>query len=749
MRWFRGPILLLIASLSLATAASATWNLTSIRDRRNFNLSSSRFDPAGNPAIAFGAGSLYYAAWNGSAWDLQTVARGCAGERGASLSFDGVGRPAISYHDDAGALQLARWNGATWAIEVVDASVVVDGATSLALDGTGNPAIAYHDATNDDLRYASSDGTTWTVTTVDGGAGRVGEYLSLAMDAAGRPAIGYHDHGNRDLKLARFDGSAWRLEVVDGMLDDGRWASLAFDGSGNPGLSYAEGSAPADIKYAHWNGSSWDLEYVMVSTSVLAGTSLGFDGGGNPGIAYFSDFGGPGAVYYAVKTGPSAWSSRRADPAVGTGAFPSLAFDLTGNPGISYIDIENYTIKFTRLVGPAFSPEHVVGYGPWGGISIAFDGADQPAVSFGDGTLGGLQLARFDGSSWTVGSVDPGFWAGSASSLRFDGSGNPVIAYDDRATGVLKLARWNGTSWVLEVVDGPSSDPTAPMAPSLAMDAAGRPAVSYNFWSGSSFSLKLARWTGTAWTREVVVPDISTSFDNPRTLGFDGSGNPAIVYLKGLPEELRFTIWNGTTWDDQLVESAAVGAFGPTFAFDGAGTPTIVYSATGPAVKLAWRSGAIWRNEIVDSGYAGSVAIDPAGNPVVSYGGVTTVLRLARWDGVAWSYETVTSGIERALAISPSGKTAIVYGGRTECDALAVALSGNDAAVHRGVVGSFTPGWQSAALPLISLNDDQTPPFPAPTGLPGASPTRLPRRQRCCSTACCSLAMSGSATRFV
>jgi hypothetical protein len=38
---------------------------------------------------------------------------------------------------------------------------------------------------------------------------------------------------------------------------------------------------------------------------------------------------------------------------------------------------------------------------------------------------------------------------------------------------------------------------------------------------------------------------------------------------------------------------------------------------------------------------------------------------------------------------------------------------------HRGVIGSFSPGWQSASLPLTSDNDDETSPFPVAATLPG------------------------------
>ncbi|MEE8389283.1 MAG: hypothetical protein V3S14_00595 [Anaerolineae bacterium] len=74
--------------------------------------------------------------------------------------------------------------------------------TSLALDGAGHPHISYFDDTNDDLKCAWHDGTSWHIETVDS-AGSVGVYPSLALDGAGHPHISYYDGIDDDLKYAQ------------------------------------------------------------------------------------------------------------------------------------------------------------------------------------------------------------------------------------------------------------------------------------------------------------------------------------------------------------------------------------------------------------------------------------------------------------------------------------------------------------------------------------------------------------------
>jgi hypothetical protein len=50
---------------------------------------------------------------------------------------------------------------AKWQKTIVDSESNVDYDTSLAFDPLGHPAISYYDATNENLKYAHFDGTSW------------------------------------------------------------------------------------------------------------------------------------------------------------------------------------------------------------------------------------------------------------------------------------------------------------------------------------------------------------------------------------------------------------------------------------------------------------------------------------------------------------------------------------------------------------------------------------------------------------
>jgi len=186
-------------------------------------------------------------------WSIETVdSNGKIGEY-TSLELNSMGNPRISYFDKKNNdLKYASWDGTVWKIETVDNSKKVGEYSSLALDSNDNPRISYFDKKNNDLKYASWDGAVWKIETVDS-SGKVGEFSSLKLDINNDPRIAYYDRSNRDLKIVTWNGASWKIETVDSIKGVGTWISIALDSAGDIHISYYD-LTKRDLKYAKGTG---------------------------------------------------------------------------------------------------------------------------------------------------------------------------------------------------------------------------------------------------------------------------------------------------------------------------------------------------------------------------------------------------------------------------------------------------------------------------------------------------------------
>ncbi|MFA6332546.1 MAG: hypothetical protein WCX22_06310 [Methanoregula sp.] len=178
---------------------------------------------------------------------------------GVSLKIDTGGHSHVAYTEGNyfGNLKYAEdTGGAYYTITTVDNGGGGDSNTgrnpSLALDTKEYSHIAYYDSTNEDLRYASWDGTQWVLETVDS-MGDVGGHPSLAIDNSDRPHISYYGATSKELKYATRDAGSteWVIRTVDNDGDVGQYSSIALDPSGNPWFAYYDATNHA-LKFAEW-----------------------------------------------------------------------------------------------------------------------------------------------------------------------------------------------------------------------------------------------------------------------------------------------------------------------------------------------------------------------------------------------------------------------------------------------------------------------------------------------------------------
>ena len=180
---------------------------------------------------------------------------------------------------------FSQWLFGRWQTETVDSTDNVGEFTSLAIDSNNHPHISYFDRTNNQLKYASFNGISWSTETVDSGG--TGEFSSLALDNQDYPHISYCDYTNNKLRYASYNGTAWNTDNVDSIAI-GWGTSLALDSSYHPHIGYSVFTTNNILKYVSNDGNSWQAAEIVDSTDNVGGyCSLALDDSNVPHISYF------------------------------------------------------------------------------------------------------------------------------------------------------------------------------------------------------------------------------------------------------------------------------------------------------------------------------------------------------------------------------------------------------------------------------------------------------------------------------
>ncbi|MGR3177660.1 MAG: hypothetical protein ACUZ8E_06350 [Candidatus Anammoxibacter sp.] len=201
MRKYCLALFIILSSLMMvcANASAQTWTIEAPDSPKSFSSSCPRsiaLDSSGNPHLAYGDTSLYYASFNSSTWDIVTVDSSPGVGQSASLAIDSAGKAHISYYDQINFdLKYATNATGSWVLTTVDSAGSVGNCSSLTIDSAGKAHISYQDSTNEDFKYATNATGSWVLTTVDNSAGPAGslQSTSLALDSTGKVHISYRD----------------------------------------------------------------------------------------------------------------------------------------------------------------------------------------------------------------------------------------------------------------------------------------------------------------------------------------------------------------------------------------------------------------------------------------------------------------------------------------------------------------------------------------------------------------------------
>lgn len=262
-----------LEQITVASRISGEWQSQAVYTaavQDGIGLVDHAVDPAGNLHIGFVVhhsytDTVHYAAWDGSAWSVETVETIPSTEH-LALELDAAGHPHMTY--GLSELRYTYKKNGLWVFQSVAMSAQGNdiGALALALGRGGEAVISFYETGV--LRLARRHGEAWEVSKVADIMG-VLEHTGLALDAAGNPQLAYCGALER-LQYARWTGAAWDIQPVGSAqeLEGCEGVALALELLGRPHLSYVLYNHPvasqkyARLMYATSNGAAWTPEVI-------------------------------------------------------------------------------------------------------------------------------------------------------------------------------------------------------------------------------------------------------------------------------------------------------------------------------------------------------------------------------------------------------------------------------------------------------------------------------------------------------
>ena len=344
-----------------------------------------------------------------------------------------------------------------------------------------------------------------------------------------------------------------------------------------------------------------------------------------------------------------------------------------------------------------------------GDHSLRLDSTGKAHIAFGGDHL---YYASYDGTNWTVETVDSSDNVGQFTSLFIDSNNHPHISYYDAYYGTLKYARNLGSGWESFTIakwwtardglieeDSLSSDQvpldgyTSPRdwqsvpaeldkyvnvdAPtevisdthgvglytSIALDANGNPYISY--YDAINKDLKCARVILGQWYVETVDSDGITGMFTSIAVENSSPVKIHISYYDATQTSLRYAVWNGSSWSRITADANGdVGQY-TSLALDHDNRVRIsYYDATNKDLLYAYWTGSTFvaskvDGTSVDVGMYTSIALKEGATPHISYYDATNGrLRYAVYSVDGWSIYTMSadelSGRYSSIALDPN-----------------------------------------------------------------------------------------------
>jgi hypothetical protein len=318
-----------------------------------------------------------------------------------------------------------------------------------------------------------------------------------------------------------------------------------------------------------------------------------------------------GAVVATVAPGGE-WLVGVIDTGV-SGNFPALRLDDYGNAHVGYVNGLKKEVKYA-FWDHAVNKWFITTLDRSGGFcSLALDSKQRPHTSYIDYGAGGVMHNHWTGSAWEKQAAQLQATDVSAfTSITLDTHDNPNIVFYSRSrfSGEklvhLKSVIWNGTYWGARTIDIAEGVQFSP----LVSDSHGYPHLAYSRVKYENASLRYSSWNGDSWQSETVESSgqaVASIWSI--SLQMDKADQPHIVYTDAPNRLVKYATKENGKWTTEVVDMLAKSRYPDQngIALDEQNNPYISYYDTGKGeLKVARRSGGKWFAEVVDQNFAGA-----------------------------------------------------------------------------------------------------------------------------------------------
>jgi len=384
----------------------------------------------------------------------------------------------------------------------------------------------------------------WHNEFVDCGSDFAGEWTSIAFDGLGEPHISYYCASTQDLKYAHKSGGVWIIETVDRVGNVGKHSSIAVDADNYPHISYYDVSN-GDLKYAFKNAAGWTITAVDIGGNVGEYTSIVLDPAtGNPYISYYDVTNNR----LKVAIGPSPWSFQIVDNDGGTWTSLEWMDEMSDecDLGISYYHATSSEVRFAWRDLSGTWHHNAVGTGissSMKGTSLELGGNDIWVVFDQPGTSNQMMCAQSGHilpPVWTVNAV-PGI-EGEYASLALVGDDSPPRTCSYNATNTRLDFAGMSDYWVWYSPTAGWVDPGPNVGEYSAIDCdlTDNNHIGISYYDAGHGVLKYADSDddGLTWTVEPI--DGGSDVGSWTSIALDGSDRPRISYYDATNGNLRY-----------------------------------------------------------------------------------------------------------------------------------------------------------------------------------------------------------------